>query len=196
MSEQLTKFQKFKKHLGTIRKHRRVVRKWCFKMGIPIRGLLHDLSKYTISELSICKYYTGIMSPHDTARQKLGYSPSWFNHRNRNKHHWEYWVDSLERRNAVQMPYKYVIEMFCDFVGAGKVYTGDNWTPASPLKYHLRHKSKRIYHPETLYLFELLLCKLRDLGEDNFIRWYKDDKDALEGIYSLCLTKERFSYEI
>ena len=50
-------------HLKTIRIHRRYVRKMCFKMGIPIQGLLHDLSKYSIIELTQCKYYTGKKSP-------------------------------------------------------------------------------------------------------------------------------------
>ena len=31
-------------------------------------------------------------------------------------------MDSLEKMNAVKIPYRYVIEMFCDFVGAGKAY--------------------------------------------------------------------------
>lgn len=33
----------FKKHLTTIMKHRRYVRRACFKMGIPWQGLVHDL---------------------------------------------------------------------------------------------------------------------------------------------------------
>lgn len=81
-----------RKHLKTINKHRREVRKACFHMGIPLRGLLHDLSKYSPTELKIAKWYDGTRSPHDVARDELGYSPSWYHHMNRNKHHWEYWV--------------------------------------------------------------------------------------------------------
>ena len=80
-----------RKHLRTIRTHRRYVRKACFKMGIPWQGLIHDLSKYSPTELSIYKYYTGNRSPHQNCREKLGYSPSWNHHYHRNKHHYQYW---------------------------------------------------------------------------------------------------------
>jgi len=33
------------------------------------------------------------------------------------------------------MPYERIIEMFCDFVGAGKAYTKDAWTVNTPLDY-------------------------------------------------------------
>ena len=34
------------KHFITITKHRHLVMKLCFKMGLYKQGLLHDLSKY------------------------------------------------------------------------------------------------------------------------------------------------------
>ena len=112
-----------KRHLQTIRKHRKCVRQACFKMGIPWQGLVHDLSKYSRAEMSITKYATGKKSPHAVARDELGYSPSWMYHYHRNKHHWQYWLDMEDWPDKVvpvKMPYKYVIEMFCDFIGAGK----------------------------------------------------------------------------
>lgn len=169
-------------HLKTIRKHRRVVRKWCFKMGIPLQGLLHDLSKYSLSELSIFRYYTGTRSPHDTMRDKVGYSSSWFKHRNRNKHHPEYWTDSIERRTAVKMPYKYVIEMFCDFVGAGQAYN-KNWKPSDPYDYYIKNCRKRIIYKKTDELIEYLLIQLSVLGEKDFINWYKNNKKFIKGEY-------------
>ena len=51
--------KEFFKHLKTIRTHRKYVRKACFKMGLFWQGLTHDLSKYSITEMKICKYYTG-----------------------------------------------------------------------------------------------------------------------------------------
>ena len=90
----MTNFQKFFKHLHLVNTHRRYVRKMCFKMGIPWRGLVHDLSKYSIKEFSIYKFYNGKQSPHEIARKELGYSPSWLFHKAKNKHHWEYWLDN------------------------------------------------------------------------------------------------------
>lgn len=173
----------FFKHLFTIIRHRRVVGKYCRKMGIPWRGLVHDLSKFRWKEFSIYKYYNGKRSPHDEARDILGYSPSWLYHRSKNKHHWEYWIDSLEKMNAVKIPYKYVIEMFCDYVGAGKVYMKESWTSSAPLEYHLKTKERRVFHSETLRLLEYLFKKLEELDEDNFIKWYKNNKKQLKNDY-------------
>lgn len=174
---------KYIKHIKIINKHRWVVFKWCCKLGISFRGLIHDLSKYSPKELSICKYYTGNRSPHDNARDELGYSPSWLYHRNRNKHHWEYWIDSFEKMNAVKMPYKYVLEMFADFIGAGQVYEKDKWNCRKPLEYHLKFKEKKILHKDTLRLFELLLGKLAELNVKEFHKWFKKNKKTLKKTY-------------
>ena len=76
------------RHLKTVHTHRKWVRKYCFKMGLYWQGLTHDLSKYSLTELSMCKYYTGKKSPHQVARETIGYSPSWIHHYHMNKHHW------------------------------------------------------------------------------------------------------------
>lgn len=168
---------KLNKHLKTVRTHRKCVRKMCFKMGIPWQGLTHDLSKYSPKELSISEYYTGTKSPHEVCRDKLGYSPSWMHHYHRNKHHWQYWLDMEDWPNKVvpvKMPYKYVIEMFCDFVGAGKAYMGDNWTKDAPWNYWMdKCEGKRLMDSESEYLLKKLLWNLKEQGMDNFIKWYK-----------------------
>lgn len=180
---------KLLKHLKTIKTHRKWVRKWCFKMGIPLRGLLHDLSKYSIKELSIAKYYTGTRSPHDNMRDNIGYSTSWYHHRNRNKHHWEYWIDSYNLKTAVKMPYKYVIEMLCDMCGAGQAYNNEKWQPKEVAKYYnKRYKSDapepQIINPQTQYLFEKLIYKLAELNNmKQFIKWYKKNKKTLKKDY-------------
>ena len=51
-------FQKAMKHLATVNKHRRQVRKNCFRMGLYWQGLTHDLSKYSWAEFRIgAKYF-------------------------------------------------------------------------------------------------------------------------------------------
>ena len=173
------------KHLKLIKTHRKYVRHACFKMGIPIQGLLHDLSKYSIIELRIARYYIGSVSPHDRARSILGYSPSWCHHRNRNKHHSEYWVDSFEKQNAVKMPYKYVIEMFCDFIAAGKAYEKENWTVKTPWNYWITKCQGRILDYETKYLFEKLLWNLHEAAdEQSFYLSYKVMKKYLKEMYT------------
>lgn len=182
----MSNFQKFFKHLHLVNTHRRYVRKMCFKMGIPWRGLVHDLSKYSHKEFSIYKFYNGKQSPHEVARKELGYSPSWLFHKARNKHHWEYWLDNNGDSNfiPVKIPYKYVIEMFCDFVGAGKAYMKKSWTAEAPLNYWNKEYPKRLYQNETKALLSYLFIKMKDLGEDNFVKFYKENKQILKSAYN------------
>ena len=77
-------------HLCTINHHKVLVMKYCFRVGLYKQGLLHDLSKYSWEEFRIgVKYYQGTRSPHAGARDAEGFSPGWFHHKGRNKHHHE-----------------------------------------------------------------------------------------------------------
>jgi hypothetical protein len=180
---------KLLQHLKTVRKHRRYVRQMCFKMGIPWRGIVHDLSKYSLKELSICKYYGGIKSPHALCRDELGYSPSWIYHYHKNKHHWQFWLDIEDWPNKVypiKMPYKYVIEMFCDFIGAGKAYNPGKWNESMPWDYYEKAcKGKRLMHKSSEYLLTKLLWILKEKGLDIFLDWYKKTKKWLKDQYEL-----------
>lgn len=164
-------------HFITITKHRHVVIKHCKKAGIFWQGLRHDLSKYSPTEfLPGVKYYTGKRSPNEGERSEYGYSLAWMHHKGRNKHHFEYWTDYNPKSKVVEpvkMPIKYVAEMFCDRVAAGKIYNGSNYTDDSPLEYFLRAKSRRVIHPETSELLENLLSMLSKEGEDKTFAYLK-----------------------
>ena len=57
------------KHFKLITKHKWVVFKLCCKIGIPWRGLVHDLSKYSPTEFwESVKYYDGHVSPITVSR--------------------------------------------------------------------------------------------------------------------------------
>ena len=173
-------------HLQTIHIHRKYVRKMCFNLGILWRGLVHDLSKYSPTELSIYKYYDGKRSPHEIARLELGYSPSWIHHKRKNKHHWEYWVDSFEDNTCVKMPWKYCLEMFADITGASKSYgvKNPNWTTEEPLKYWINKcVNKRRQHIQSRTLVQILLIKYAELGEPEFIKWFKLNKKVIKKYY-------------
>ena len=52
------------KHFNLITKHKWNVFKLCLKAGIPFRGLIHDLSKYSPTEFwEGVKYFNGKHSP-------------------------------------------------------------------------------------------------------------------------------------
>lgn len=157
------------KHFKTITRHRHEVMKNCFRAGIPLQGLLHDLSKYSYEEFSLgVKYYQGTRSPHEGERDSYGYSLAWMHHKGRNKHHFEYWTDYdpvTRVMSPVKMPLRYVKEMFCDRVAASKIYMKDDYNDGSALAYFMRGKNTRMIHPETSELIEKLLTMLKDKGE-------------------------------
>lgn len=90
-------------HFRTITKHKILVMKECFRVGLYRQGLLHDMSKYGWTEFRVgCKYYQGTRSPNNAERETLGYSSAWLHHKGRNKHHYEYWIDyGLDGKKAL-----------------------------------------------------------------------------------------------
>lgn len=157
-------------HFATITRHRHEVIKNCFKAGIPLRGLLHDLSKYSPTEfLPGVRYYQGTRSPNEREREIYGYSAAWLHHKGRNRHHFEYWRDVNPESGVyepVEMPLVFLAEMFCDRVAASKIYNGKNYTDSHPLEYFRQKKARDIMHPATAEQLEKWLCLLADRGED------------------------------
>lgn len=175
------------KHLKTVHTHRKYVRQACFKMGLYKQGLLHDLSKYSFTEMLICKYYSGKRSPHQNAREALGYSPSWIHHYHTNKHHFQYWWDEDEDGTIIpmKMPYNYVIESFCDMLGASKAYNQKDWKPEMLSNYWItKCVGKRIMHEKSANLVEFLINRLVELGEETFFVWFKENKYFLRFYYN------------
>ncbi len=165
-------------HFKTITSHRHMVIRHAFLVGIPIRGLLHDLSKYTWEEFSAgIKYYAdGKFSANEKERKELGYSSAWLHHKGRNKHHFEYWTDyapQTKKLSPIKMPKKYVLEMFCDRVAASKIYQGENYSASQPLEYFLRAKANRFIHPETSDYIEMLLVMLSEKGEKETFKYIR-----------------------
>ena len=126
-------------HFNTITKHRWIVFKLSVRAGIPWRGLVHDLSKYSPSEFwEGVKYYQGNRSPIFACVEETGYSKARLHHRGRNKHHPQYWYDEFAKIKEPIIPYKYVAEMVCDQLAASKTYEGKNWNNESISNYWKR----------------------------------------------------------
>ena len=157
------------KHLRTVTRHRNEVMKNCFRAGIPMRGLLHDLSKFSPEEFfESARHYQGTRSPTEHERETNGYSVVWMHHKGRNKHHFEYWVDidpATKNYGPVKMPAKYLVEMFCDRIAASKIYKGKAYNDASAYDYFMGGKAKKIMHPESARELEYLLTILKNEGE-------------------------------
>lgn len=170
------------KHFITITKHRHQVFIHAVKAGIPLRGLLHDLSKYSPTEfIAGIKFYKGTRSPNDGERAKYGYSQAWMHHKGRNRHHFEYWTDyvpgGIKVLKPVKMPLVFLKEMFCDRVAASKIYNKDKYTDADSYNYYMRGKDNRLIHPETAAMLEKLLTMLKDEGEEKTFKYIKSLKE-------------------
>ena len=173
----MNNIEKYIKHFKTITKHRYYVRKFCFKCGFYKRGLLHDLSKYSFTEFfSSAKYFQGTSSPIDAEKKEKGYSLAYLHHKGHNPHHWEYWIDNIGtyKNTPCKIPYDYVIEMICDWLGAGIVYSKQkvdyNKPYSEPLKYYNKCKKERIFHPETQKLIEYYLNIIATDGINAFCK--------------------------
>ena len=169
------------KHFITITKHRHLVMKLCFKMGLYKQGLLHDLSKYSYTEFSnSAKYYVGTYSPTISERKEKGYSDVWMHHKGRNKHHYEYWFDfsNVEKKYVpIKIPIQYVKEMICDRIAASKVYLKDQYTKSSALEYFNRTYDRHEMHPETSALLKSWLELVSEKGETEAIKIIKKVKN-------------------
>lgn len=169
-------------HLKTVNHHRFLVMRACFRVGLYRQGLFHDLSKYSPAEFMVgARYFQGNRSPNDAERLDRGYSGAWLHHKGRNKHHLEYWIDySLQPPGenpcpliGMEMPVKYVVEMFCDRMAASKTYRKGLYRDGDPWEYYAKSKSKYLLHPASRELLEKLLLMLRDKGEEETFRFIR-----------------------
>ena len=109
----------------------------CFKRGLFIHSIFHDLSKLFPSEfIGYAKYFYG-----DKKRYKDEFLRSWLLHQHRNKHHWDYWVGSDGK--AVEMPLKNIKQMVCDWHGMSRKFGG------SAYEYFLKNENRINLHPKT-----------------------------------------------
>lgn len=164
----------FVKHLKKVLLHKFWVGYFCFKFGLYKQGILHDMSKFSPTEFwESVKYYDGTRSPIDKCKEINGYSMAWFHHRGRNKHHWEYWVDNFEKgMTPTEIPRKYVLEMFCDWLGAGIAYSGglDNFSIGNELEWWYNKRKVAVLHKNTLAQLDRMfenLAKLDDVRKAN-----------------------------
>lgn len=168
-------------HFKTITHHKFLVMQGCFRVGLYLQGICHDLSKYSPSEFWLsAKYYQGYRSPLNAEREDTGVSTVWLHHKGRNKHHYEYWTDlniRTKRYEPVPMPRNYFTEMVMDRIAACKTYNGGAYTEADPLNYFINSTESRdtsMMHPQTKRELLFLLTMLRDKGEKETFRFIRE----------------------
>jgi len=125
-------------------------------MGIVWRGIIHDISKFRLDEfIPYARYFYGGPYPEKDSlspqfgmeynpltkeRVKREFDKAFLLHIHRNPHHWQYHIlidEGADSKTKIfQMPYKYMIEMVCDWKGAGKAITGNS----NPLEWYAKYK--------------------------------------------------------
>ncbi len=153
------------KHLWVIIKHKHRVFINCCRCGIPWRGIVHDLSKFSPTEFfESAKFYQGYRSPIGVCRRANGVCYAWLHHKGRNKHHIEYWLDP-DCELTPLMPYKYAVECVCDKLAATRTYKGKNYETEAPLEHWYRYGSKVDGNPKTMAFLERVFLDVKDHGE-------------------------------
>ena len=153
-------------HFKVVTKHRWKVFCLCCKVGIPIQGFMHDMSKYLPVEfLESARYFDdGKYSPIRNCKKEKGYSLAWIHHINHNKHHYEYWYDYDTMIPSPIMPFKYFLELICDSFAAGLTYQGKNWKQGYQLEYWNRVKDRAIMHPKMKECIEKVYVTEKEEG--------------------------------
>lgn len=174
------KLKNFFGHLNTVNKHRFKVFKLSIKAGIPLRGVLHDLSKYSPQEFfEGVKYYDGKVSPIKICKKENGYSKAWLHHKGRNKHHFEYWYDFNTPDKTPVIPYKYTAELICDNIAASLTYLGKNWSPNAQLNYFKNRKDLDYINDKIKNLLVAVYTEISKKGINKVI-----NKKALKEMYN------------
>jgi hypothetical protein len=178
-------------HFTTISYHKWLVFGLCARCGLPLQGLMHDLSKYSPDEFLVgVKYFQGTRSPNAAERHENGFSRAWIHHKGRNKHHYEYWTDMHEgydgRLYGNLVPTRYMVEMFCDRIAASKVYEKENYRDSSPLTYFNRELSvgNMPFHPESAAFLYVLLEHLAEHGEEETLTFVRKNIVEARFIYA------------
>lgn len=89
------------------------------------------------------------------------FNRAWLHHIHSNPHHWQYWVlindEAKEGTIALRIPYRYVIEMICDWWAfswrSGDLYEVFDW--------YDKHKDHMKLHKDTKDLVEEILSEIR-----------------------------------
>lgn len=149
------------KYLWYVLRHKWFVFLWCCRLGIPLAGLTHDLSKFRPSEwFPYVDYFYGGEWPsrhHPHVNYVYGnrytrdwvrgrFNAAWNHHQKRNPHHWQYWVLLEDSGNIIMlnMPMRYRKEMLADWRGASTAITGKDNTK----RWYAENKEKMAIHPE------------------------------------------------
>lgn len=172
MTIDVTELSAHLRYLLYVLRHKWFVLVECYKVGCVWRGLVHDLSKFMPSEWNayVDSFYGGAwpdVDPTPAGLKSMGFHQrtkaeierafdhAWLLHQHRNPHHWQFWLlqNDEDGTYALPMPYAYVLEMVCDWRGAGRAQGhGDDLIP-----WYEKNRDKMILHQDTRIIVDKLV---------------------------------------
>ncbi|WP_102261033.1 DUF5662 family protein [Mesobacillus jeotgali] len=127
----------------------------CWKEGLYIQGITHDLSKFNPKEfIPYTKKF--FLDRNIDSIDEMKWKFAWLHHQHKNKHHWEYWVVDPNQKLALPMPRKYLLEMVCDWRSFSR-----RWGRKVKLS-TISLSDKMILHPETRDALEMIIQNERE----------------------------------
>ncbi len=180
-------------HIRNVLHHKNLVLIYSFKLGIPLQGIKHDLSKFRFNELlPSIKYYSGDKTPCIKERMDNDmYSSIAVTHTNHNKHHFEYWIDIYKGNLLLRkIPFKYCLEYIIDGISASKTYNKNRYNTSIPLEYFNERKSHYLMHPATKEFITICYTIYKESGFKNL------KKKKLKKLYNDVNLKYENTYEI
>ena len=125
----------------------------------------HDQSKWEKEEYDAYDAY--FYGGRKTKEVKEAFNYAWLHHIHNNPHHWQYWVlindDPEDGTVALDIPYRYVIEMICDWWSFswsdGNLYEIFGW--------YNKHKDRMILSKNTRELVEDILDQIKKKLDKN-----------------------------
>ena len=144
-------------YLKYILQHKKNVGIECFKMGMPLHAITHDLSKFRPSEfIPYAKFFYAKDRTNNYKKfdeDDLNFQTGWNHHQKRNKHHWNYWVSvtRTEMLIPLEMPMQHVRQMVADWNGMSRKFGG------STKDYYTKNCGDMILHPITKKHISLVL---------------------------------------
>ena len=147
------------KYLRYLARHKWFVLVACFRRGLYWQGIIHDWSKFLLSEwLPYAQFFYGNRFVSENAKdlRRISFDRAWLEHQHRSPHHWQHWVLRNDDGStvALNMPRRYLLEMLCDWEGAGRAITGKiGGTPS----WYAKNRHKMLLHPATRAIVEMEL---------------------------------------
>jgi hypothetical protein len=154
---------KYIKNLRYILKHKWYVAVECWEKGLYWQAITHDMSKFRPSEFfAYADYFYGEFVKEEDVPRYLSmsyrgikteesveeeFNLAWLKHIHRNPHHWQYYLLKEDSGPLIvmDMPYKKVMEMICDWKGAGRAIHGHDETG----EWYKANKYKMVLSPRT-----------------------------------------------